>query len=328
MPQLTIIDVGHGNCAVLQDTNGTVIVDTGPGNALLIFLEESGIQHVDVILISHADQDHIAGLIGLLASNQISINRVRLNTDSLKGTDIWDDLVFELDAQDRQGKIDYLPALTSNSREDYSMGEIAIEVLAPSKYLASKGPGSEDRDDKEISSNAISAAIRMTKNDHPVIIFPGDMDEVGLEGLLANETLEAEILVFPHHGGIIGRDLTDLTQKLCSAVNPKIVIFSIGRGLNGTPRPDIINAITERHSAAWIVCTQLSEHCVSQLPTDEPSHLTEAFAAGRQGRRCCCGTIIIKLDQDPIQITPSQDTHLDFLRQHVPNAICLPSEAE
>ncbi|MFY9820530.1 MAG: MBL fold metallo-hydrolase [Thermoanaerobaculia bacterium] len=85
---MTILDVGHGNCAILQDSNGVVVIDAGLGNSLEIYLREQGIRRIDVILISHADQDHLGGLISLLASQAVEIGRVRLNTDSLQGSSI------------------------------------------------------------------------------------------------------------------------------------------------------------------------------------------------------------------------------------------------
>ena len=70
-PYLAILDVGHGNCAVLTDSKGIVVIDTGPGSALLEYLSEKNIKTIDVVLISHADQDHIGGLIQLLFSKSV-----------------------------------------------------------------------------------------------------------------------------------------------------------------------------------------------------------------------------------------------------------------
>jgi beta-lactamase superfamily II metal-dependent hydrolase len=39
LADLTVLDVGHGNCAVLRDERGTVIFDAGQGDTLVEFLE-------------------------------------------------------------------------------------------------------------------------------------------------------------------------------------------------------------------------------------------------------------------------------------------------
>ena len=57
-PSVSVLDVGHGNCAVVLDDR-TVVVDAGPGATLLEFLQNEGVTEVEVVLISHADEDHI-----------------------------------------------------------------------------------------------------------------------------------------------------------------------------------------------------------------------------------------------------------------------------
>lgn len=61
---VTILDVGHGNAAVVNTGTGIIVIDAGPRTGLLEFLTETGAPKIDALLISHADADHIAGLIG------------------------------------------------------------------------------------------------------------------------------------------------------------------------------------------------------------------------------------------------------------------------
>ena len=63
---LAVLDVGHGNSAVLCDQGVVVVIDTGPGSSLLEYLSERSITHINTVLLSHADQDHIGGLVGVL----------------------------------------------------------------------------------------------------------------------------------------------------------------------------------------------------------------------------------------------------------------------
>ncbi len=44
MRSLSILDEGHGNSAVLVDTDGVVVIDVGPGSALMEFLRQEGIE--------------------------------------------------------------------------------------------------------------------------------------------------------------------------------------------------------------------------------------------------------------------------------------------
>ncbi|MEE8527725.1 MAG: DNA internalization-related competence protein ComEC/Rec2 [Gammaproteobacteria bacterium] len=73
--RLTMLDVGQGLAVVLQTAGHVLVYDTGPayrggGNAaaltLLPFLSSRGIRAIDILVVSHADQDHAGGSVGLL----------------------------------------------------------------------------------------------------------------------------------------------------------------------------------------------------------------------------------------------------------------------
>ena len=316
---LAILDVGHGNCAVLVDKNGVVVFDAGPGCTWLQFLTAQGIERIDVVLISHAHQDHIGGIVGLLTSQRFDVGCVRVNTDSAKKSKLWDDLVFVLDDLDG---VDFKPELVRDNSGQFDQGSVAIEILAPSKYLASKGPGSVDREQRRVTSNTISAVVRLCANDRPVVLLAGDIDDVALENMLENEVdVNAPIVVFPHHGGRPGTsDARLFTRRLCEAVKPTTVIFSIGPGLYGTPRQDIVAEIQSVVPGVRIACTQLSEHCAASLPGEDPSHLVAAHSRGREARRCCAGTLIVRFPDGAV--TPSHYDHGQFIDAWASSALC------
>ncbi|GAG46048.1 unnamed protein product, partial [marine sediment metagenome] len=198
---LNILDVGHGNSAVLQDDAVVLVVDAGPGTTLLEFLAEEGITKIDVLLISHADRDHIRGVISLLAS-QISIDLVQVNTDSQKESDLWDDLTYELGCSNAKGKLQFDVGLTTNHTGKFDRGKIHIEILAPTPYLAAKGPGSTDRENRSLTANSLSTVVRLSKAGTPLLLLSGDIDNTGLENLADSQVdAKAPVAVFPHHGG-------------------------------------------------------------------------------------------------------------------------------
>lgn len=320
---IAILDVGHGNCTVVIDRQCVIVVDSGPGSSLLEFLQEREITTIDVLLISHADEDHIAGLIQLLSSDNIRIDSIRLNTDSAKGSRIWSDLLYELDRSDRSGNLDFDTSLTRGDEDKIKRGEIQIEILGPSKYLAARGPGSTDRKGRKLTSNSVSVVTRLLKDGRPIALLPGDLDGVGLDNLHSSGVdATAPIVVFPHHGGRTGSaDMAAFATKLCQITSPSMVIFSIGRGRHGTPRPEIVTAVREEISDVWIACTQLSEHCAAGLPSSSPKHLSNAFAQGSQGLKCCAGTILIDIDNIN-RVIPDRSDHQAFVINAAPTALC------
>src|SRR5208282_4317051 len=99
-PTLSILDVGHGNCAVLVDDK-VVVIDAGPGTTLLEFLEREGIREISAVLVSHADEDHVKGLVGLVESQAVTINTIHINSDAIKESSTWSHLAYLLDEENK-----------------------------------------------------------------------------------------------------------------------------------------------------------------------------------------------------------------------------------
>ncbi len=288
---IVILDVGHGNSAVLHDGDRIVVIDAGPKSSLLEYLTQQNITEIDLVLISHADADHLGGLIALISSELFVIKKVRLNSDSQQGSKIWDTLLYSLN----ESSIDFRPVLTTANNDEFDKNNIQIEILGPSGYLAGKGPGSTDRNGNIIKTNSISSVVRILDKGKPRLILSGDLDMIGLHDLSHhNLDLSSPIMIFPHHGGQIGGNIRDFTQQFISRVNPNIVIFSIRRGDN--PLPEIIQEIRGIINESRIICTELSINCCANLPEIEPEHLSSIFSSGRRNNRCCSGSIIIDLD--------------------------------
>jgi beta-lactamase superfamily II metal-dependent hydrolase len=319
---LAILDVGHGNCAVLRDEKGVVVVDAGPGSGLLQYLADHKIDHVEVLFLSHADKDHIGGAAQLLASKTVTVGRVCLNTDSAKGSAVWDDLVYELNRADNAGKLKFDVSLVHDTSGQYDQGKVRIEVLAPSKYLAAKGAGSTDRQGRKLSNNSVSAVIRFVHNGQPIATLPGDIDEIGLDDLVDNRVdIRAVTLVYPHHGGKGGRDEPGFVTKVCDLVKPATVIFSVARDRLKHPLPDVIALVRKQVKDVRIACTQLNQHCATKAPTAKPNHLAAVYAQGRDARHCCAGTVLLQLD-DTAVILPDRKAHEAFITAEAPSALC------
>ncbi len=79
---VSILDVGHGNITILRDGYDVVVVDCGArGSSLLEYLTRENISSINVIFLSHADQDHIGGLLTVLASSEFEVKEVYINSD-------------------------------------------------------------------------------------------------------------------------------------------------------------------------------------------------------------------------------------------------------
>ena len=297
------------------------VIDGGRGDTLLRFLAEKGITHVDTVLVSHADADHFGGISLLLSNTDLQVGRVLVNPD-VRETELWRDFVsVMIDAKGR-GAVFQLE-LTDASTADLESGEVRLEVLAPSQELAIRTARGRTADDRQLTPNAMSAVIRVRSQGVPRILIAGDIDQVGLESLSSNNPdLRADVLVFPHHGGRPGRaDPDAFAETLTKAVEAKLVVFSVGRGRYGTPRPEIVAAVLRASSDVHIACTQLSEHCAANLPRNAPG-LHSAFSRGAATNACCAGSIEVPLEPGESDYFPSRSAHLEFIRTSAPTALC------
>jgi competence protein ComEC len=147
------------------------------------------------------------------------------------------------------------------------------------------------------------------------------MDEVGLdEAIEAEAGLKADILVFPHHGGLPGAaDAEEFTEKLLNAVRPNTVVFSNGRGRHDNPRPAIVDAV--RNRGCTVACTQLSERCQSK-PVDARDYLEPLRASGRKMGASCAGSMTLELQPRGHRPSEFAARHQSFISERVASPMC------
>lgn len=323
LPELIILDVGHGNCALIRDANDAMVIDCPPGGTLAETLEHLSIKEILHILISHSDADHIGGIIDLLSNEDIKIHNVHINPDAIKKSAIWLDLRIALkDARQRFGT-NISSELTTTKTGSLNIGSVNIEVLAPTPELNLGGAGGTDLQGRRLTSNSISAVIGIVHDSHRVAILAADIDNVGFDNLIQDQTsLSADILVFPHHGGRPGSaDPKIFAQQFCTFIQPKLIIFSIDRNRFNNPRTEIVEGIISSVPDAHILCTQLSQQCTTSLPSSKPTHLNTLPARGFNSNSCCGGTITIKIDGSRTTYA-EMALHKEFIVNQVTSPIC------
>lgn len=328
LPELLILDIGHGNCAILQDADTVTVIDCPPSATVVEVLERQGIDTVDNILISHSDVDHAGGLPNLL--KKIFVRNVYVNPDAdKKGAkgNLWKGVRIALGLAEERGTIVH-PSLTTTDSKKIISGQVTIEILSPSSIIALGGVTGDDLDGRTQSSNSMSVVIGLVHNSCRVALLPGDMDESGLDNLLKkHQSIEAEILVFPHHGGTPGKnvDCREFATRLCNYVQPKLVVFSHGRDRYRNPRIDIMQGVVLAVPNAHVMCTQLSKKCSLASPISDFSHLTNLPAAGFRHDNCCGGTIAVEINGKQTRYVPSVSEHRAFVtdKKKVPTPLCL-----
>ncbi|MFJ8537366.1 ComEC/Rec2 family competence protein [Streptomyces sp. NPDC093591] len=309
--EAVILDVGHGNCALIRDGHRCLVVDVAKESELLAEIERSGVTRIEHLVVSHADDDHVRGALKLLPRDEISIGTVWFNPDSSKNTRTWRAFVALAHDLYEAGRVNVSTSINVAARELLSFGRVDVEVLHPDILFSGLGTRgarhggrtsnrASDYAVPKITSNGMSVVLRIRLGGQPALLLPGDLDSEALDRvLLRQQEISAPVLVFPHHGGHCGGASTaEFARSLCGAVKPEMVAISLGRGRYGNPLPEVIEAIRDTLPQARIACTQVSTHCqAADLPTSS-----------------CAGSVFISMSEGgDLGILPASFTHSEFV---------------
>ena len=323
-----VVDVGHGNAALVVEPGQVTLVDAGSNGFILDVLDHLGIRHVHTVLVSHADEDHVGGVEPLLGRADVRVDHILLNSAESRGTAAWMALRRALAAARarRPHKTIVQVGLTADTPLPVRHTALAVEVLAPQPE---RGPDAEGR---RQTSHDGCAVVRVTARGEPVVLLAGDVSSRGLEYLLAaTPAPRARVLVYPHHGGLAGGPPGAFVRRLVAAVEPEVVVFSNGRSRAGFPRPDVVRAVLDARPGVHVACTQLAVACAPVVPPVSGEHLGDVPSRGREGHACCAGTLCLAAGGVGTativgMATPSGGEHAAFVDRCAPTAMCRPAE--
>lgn len=322
---VSILDVGHGNSAVVHDGRQCAVVDAAPGNTVLAELERLACERIEHLVISHSDKDHAGGGPTLLLDDARTIGTVWFNPDSAKQTEIWPRLLRAVHTRKRRGGLDGHQMIHTETGQVLRCGQARLEIHHPSILLSGIGPGGLTEDGNRLDANSLSVVVRVHLADHPAVLLAADIDAAALRRIQQDgHKLTASVLVFPHHGGLPGSaDPRVFARDLTELVEPDLVVFSIRGGQRpSNPNPAVMSGVREGAPEAHIACTQLSVHCHERDVLVPAHHLALLPAAGRKSGRCCAGTITVTHTPAGLVYDPPLANHLGFVTSFVSQPLC------
>jgi competence protein ComEC len=182
------VAVGHGVGVLVEFPDGhNLLYDSGRLGSPLAgvrpissVLWSRGIRHVDAMVISHADADHFNAIPGLL--ERFSIGAVYVSPVMFRRMPA---AVKELrDSIERRG----VPLREIYANQQLAAGEdTKVEIMHPT----SKGVYGSD------NANSILLLIKYAGRR---VLLTGDLESPGLDDVLAEEPLDADVVLAPHHG--------------------------------------------------------------------------------------------------------------------------------
>ncbi len=173
--KFTLLDVGQGLAAVVQTHQHSLVFDTGArfsetfdmGSAVIIpFLRKQGIKQIDLLVISHGDNDHIGGARSL--AKELEISQIYTSVPS---------------------QITWAPAKVCRAGQVWRWDGVEFRVLSPIRFL-----------NGEENENSCVLQVMAAYGDR--LLLTGDIESKA-ESVLVNvygEKLQSRYLVVPHHG--------------------------------------------------------------------------------------------------------------------------------
>ena len=264
--RLTVLDMGQGLGLVLETQNRTLVYDTGPafgsgfngGSGIIApYLRSRGINHIDLLIVSHGDNDHAGGYEGLMQSVNVS------------------DQFFGKDFSPRAKHSEGYSNCYSGQRWIWSSLSSPSTGRSEPVYLSILSPPADSR----FMGNNSSCVLLIEWQDQRVLV-PGDIERAAEIALISESTPQLKgpitLLVAPHHGS-----KTSSTEEFLSMLEPENVIFSAGyRHHFGHPHPQVI----ERYQAAGSRMWSTAEHGSISFVWDQSGH-AKVVSARRDGWR-------------------------------------------
>lgn len=129
--EVTYLDVGQGNCAVIRLPDGKVaVVDGGNvvyGKKIVDFLKSKNVERIDYLIATHADVDHIGGLLDVLLEFEVK-NIYRPFQIAGSGTSSEDFVVDESEDL-KEVYLDYQEKTNNRSKISRVTSEIYSEFI-------------------------------------------------------------------------------------------------------------------------------------------------------------------------------------------------------
>mgnify|MGYP001604281613 CR=1 FL=1 len=217
---VAFLDVGQGDAIYIEAPSGNqVLIDAAPNKIILRELSKVMPfydRSIDVVLATHADQDHVGGLPDVLKKYKVNI----FMEPGVPGPSSSYEEAEKIAADDGIKKI------LARRGMNVDLGDgVVLQILFP------------DRDPTGMETNTASIVVRLVYGENEFLLT-GDSPVaierylVSLEsqsrtfgtGAVQSPTLASDVLKAGHHGS-----KTSTSQEFVSAVSPQYAVISVGK---------------------------------------------------------------------------------------------------
>ena len=209
-------DVGQGDAVLVRSATKVALIDTGPEpKALAACLQSLGIEHIDLLVLTHFDLDHVGGAAAVHG---------RVDTVMHGPIAEENDRCLLEDLVEGGARVD-----EASAGQHGMLGDAAWRVLWPLRNSAAFPEG-----------NDASVVMEFDGGEVPRSIYLGDLSAAPQRMLQRTTRLAPYAVVkVAHHGS------ADQDPGLYEAIRPRVALFSVGADNDyGHPRSETIDLLT------------------------------------------------------------------------------------
>ncbi len=221
--ELLAVDVGQGTAVLVRTRHHLLVYDAGPQysrdtdagqRVLLPLLRARGETHIDRLVLSHRDLDHVGGASALIKNMPVRELLSSLET----GHPLHDEAV---------------PSVRCEVGQSWVWDGVRFELLHP--QVADYG--------RPIKPNGMSCVVKVS-GPQGTALLTGDIERQQEAELLAahGDALRSDLLLVPHHGS-----RTSSTAAFLDAVGPRVAVVQAGyRNRFGHPVDEVLDRLRAR----------------------------------------------------------------------------------
>lgn len=223
--RIHVVDVGQGDCMIVETSDGHVMIDTGSNtseSALRGYLKSHGLDRFSYLILSHPHDDHIGNADMIL--REFAVERI-LCAETQSTEVSYSDMKQASEDAMRHQNTEWIKPMSGNV---YWVGELRIEIL----YVPPKD---------NMGENGDSMIVRLDYGENSVLLM-GDAEASDENRLLESvlpDRLPADLLKVAHHGSS-----GSSTDVFLYAVSPRIAVISAGEGNTfGHPHWEVLSRL-------------------------------------------------------------------------------------
>lgn len=196
------IDVGQADCILLECAGRYMLIDGGnveDSSLVVSYLQKQGVKDLSLVVCSHAHEDHVGGLSGVLAVYPTAKVWAPTKTYSSK---CFDDFVYYTDQQG-------LDITIPKPGDSFDLAKAQVTVLGPVTSYA------------ETNNTSIVLMVQFGENR---FLFTGDAEKDAETDMLEHGAkVKADVLKVGHHGSD-----TSTGYRFLYEVDPAYAVISVG----------------------------------------------------------------------------------------------------